>query len=117
MPQGRRPPPRRGWEGISRDGGDGGRRSRGAVLPDKEGSKPPDDRRRPNPGPKRPPAVRPMANVTTLSTEISDAFNKGKHGCALCSLWLDEEASVTERIRKDGETMDRDLEERVVAAS
>jgi hypothetical protein len=58
-----------------------------------------------------------MANVTTLSTEISDAFNKEGHGCALCSVWLDEEASLTEKIRKDGDPIDRGLVERVLAAS
>jgi hypothetical protein len=58
-----------------------------------------------------------MANVTTLSTGISDAFNKGRHECALCSLWLGQEASLTEKIRKDGDSMDKDLAERVLAAS
>jgi len=61
--------------------------------------------------------VRLSANVTTLSTEISDAFTKGKHGCPLCSLWLDEEASLTEKIRRDGDSTDGDLLEKVLAAS
>ena len=53
-----------------------------------------------------------MANVATLSAEIWDAFSKGRQTCALCSLWLDEEASLTEKIRRAG-----DSTERVLAAS
>jgi hypothetical protein len=53
-----------------------------------------------------------LANVATLSAEIWDAFRKGRQTCALCSLWLDEEAALTEKIRRAG-----DSTERVLAAS
>jgi hypothetical protein len=58
-----------------------------------------------------------LANITTLSTEISDAFSKGRQTCALCSLWLDEEASLTEKIRREGDSTNSDLTARVLAAS
>jgi uncharacterized protein DUF6062 len=61
--------------------------------------------------------VKPLANVAAFQTEISDAFSKGTHGCALCSLWLDEEASLTEKIRAEGDSTDGELMEKVLTSS
>jgi hypothetical protein len=58
-----------------------------------------------------------MANVTTLTTEISDALSKGKQGCVLCSLWLDEEESLTEKIEREAASMNSELRGRLVNAS
>jgi hypothetical protein len=58
-----------------------------------------------------------MANVTTLATEISDAFSKVKQACALCSLWVREETSDTEKIRREGASMNPGLRDGILAAS
>ena len=58
-----------------------------------------------------------MANVTTMSSEISDAFSKVRQACALCSLWVREESSVSEKIRMEGPTMNPGLREGILSAS
>jgi hypothetical protein len=58
-----------------------------------------------------------MANVATMSSEILDAFNKVRQACALCSLWVREEASVTDKIKTEGQAMNPGLRDGVFAAS
>lgn len=58
-----------------------------------------------------------MANLTTLTTEIADALTEERQRCALCSLWLREEASTTERVKGQATSEDAEMTERVLATS
>jgi hypothetical protein len=58
-----------------------------------------------------------MADTATFSTEISDAFREHGQGCALCSLWAREEASVTEELKREGEQEDGVTMKRILKAS
>jgi len=58
-----------------------------------------------------------MADVTTSSTEISDAFREPSQGCPLCSLWAREEASVTEDLKREGERENGESMKRILKAS
>ncbi len=58
-----------------------------------------------------------MASVTTMSSEILDAFSKVRQACALCSLWVREEASIADEIKKEGPSMNQGLRDGILAAS